>query len=331
MHLPLADAHFVYLELRRNGRLVEQLRIWVAYAGGAQETAWRDFLAWIPALEARVAEANRSLAAGDQVPGSGDSVEFLVSAARKIVGGGDLSHDEELLAWLPRLFLVEDDRREWLTVAGHTLRGTAVIGKVVVPVAFVLKAPREGFLARLEVEVLAEGAEVIANHPAQTLESNQAFRDDFLDSLRAAFLAASAATGQKAAGRWRLLPWEKGGPLPKSFDGPSLGAAAARAWALALRQLKADPRVLVIAQIQSSGEVEALTDNQGVVLKALKACTMTASANAFGPDAIDTIVVVGEANQVAAEQGIAAAGAAERVRVVRLDLSRAEASGEKAA
>ena len=315
-----------YFQIRRKQCCVEQLSAWVsssisAKTGATEQPHWAEFLAMIGKLETEVTNANKNIGAKDTVVAAPHYFKFLVSACMKATMGCDFSTDKEMLDHLMKLFSIEDRDRPDLTVLAHTLRRTPVIGRAVVPVAFVERETRLGLLARLEVEVFAEGPKIMCNHPAQTFESSRTvkFMSDLLGSLEKAFLAGSKEAGVELCGRWRLLEWAGEKSIPESLDGPSLGAAAARAWSFALKKQKADPRVLVIAQAKESGELLPLEDNDGVSLKVARVCELIADADPIGPDAIDTVVVVGAANRKAAQSAIDTAEAGRRLRVVMLE------------
>ena len=328
MALPMGKASEHYVAIRRGQRLVEQLSDWVAasIAGKQGETDqghWRELCEWMSSLEEHVVAANKSIDERHWIQAAPHYVRFLVTASGKAAIGCDLTKDGEILDLLLKMFPIEDWRRPSLPVIAHTLCKTKVIGRAVVPVAFVEKGSGKGLLAHLEVEAFEKGPKVMAINPTQTFESPRAVEimSQLKSSLETAFLAGANEAKVELCGRWRLLEWDGERPMPSPLDGPSLGAAAARAWAFALQGQKADPRVLAIAQANESGKLLSLEDNAGVAAKVAQTCELTARVDPLGPNAIDTIVVVGVPNRNAAQSAIDSAKAGSRIQVVMLEES----------
>jgi len=319
MGLPLDGLTFAYLHLRRERELVQQLARWIAAKGesSADAASWRSLHGAIPDLEASLEDTNGSLRREMRVKPNTPMVQALVRGAAAAAETRAKDLEQAMTDFLGKsIFFESDQQRPLANVAFHSFRGTPIGGKAVAPVAFVIAG--SGVLARLEVEVFNSGPKLTANHPEQFLEFE--FKPQFTESIHTAFEAASQETGKTLCGRWRIRPWTEEYSIRNDLpiDGPSLGAAAARAWYFALSGRKIDPHVLVIARIGDRRAIEPLNDRAGVAAKVKAVCEVMKGTAPMCLDEIDTVVVVGD-NDASAAMDALSTDMEDRVWIKQLD------------
>lgn len=181
-----------------------------------------------------------------------------------------------------------------------------------VPVAVEKTDDGSGSLATLHLEILQPGTGQLIHHPADKLATS--FHKSFADSMGDARQAAKTLAGKDELfdSRWRLLQ-DSGAPLSLSVSGHSASGAAAWGWHCALTGKVYDPRVIVLAEIDSSG---VLSPVNGVQAKT----QAIADCGRF-----DTIVVADgrdksakDHNQTVAERVLRESGKLGPIRVVNL-------------
>jgi hypothetical protein len=181
-----------------------------------------------------------------------------------------------------------------------------------VPVAVEKTDDGSGSLAILHLEILQPGTGQLMHHPADKLATS--FHKSFADSMGDARQAAKTLAGKDELfdSRWRLLQ-DNDAPLSLSVSGHSASGAAAWGWHCALTGKVYDSRVIVLAEIDSSG---ALSPVNGVQAKT----QAIADCGRF-----DTIVVadgrdrsVKDHNQAVAERVLKESGKSETIRVINL-------------
>jgi hypothetical protein len=186
---------------------------------------------------------------------------------------------------------------------------------VEVPVALFDLSDNRGFIATLTLDLMPGGRGEIAPHLGSAFET--IYHSAFETSIRRAWNMAGGRNEGRTDGRWRL---RRGGPLDMSqrrritldaVDGPSAGGAAARGWWHLLHGKEPDAEIVVMAQILSDeSSLESVAHLRDKVLAVVD--------EGKGPDGglvYDTIVVVGDAARVTAQEAL---GSCRQIRVVSL-------------
>jgi len=162
--------------------------------------------------------------------------------------------------------LFSDD--DWVQGCIRSLKEVATWGRTThIPVVGVSKEA-DAAIHTLAVEILGDGKACVFRHPWDAFDTTSWLDTGFRDSMKRAFLAANGGGSKPVVdGRWRLLQgWEwdstKRAALEPSSapSGTSASAAAAIAWGCALDGTLPDTRVVVIAEITSTGEVGPVDD-----------------------------------------------------------------------
>ena len=205
----------------------------------------------------------------------------------------------------------------------------------------------EAMLHTLVVEVLDRGAGKVFRHPCDAFDTEPALDAQFTHSMRTAFSTAldqvnrGKPDNERALtdGRWRLLhgwKWkteERNQLRPlMAPSGASASAAAMRLWWFALLGNVPDDRIIILAQINDSGEVvpvanEPIRPKLEAVIQAVKVDAQR------GWQCFDTVAVVGEnltsaqeAIEAAVEQGRLSEGQLEAVDIAHPENRRCRAT-----
>ena len=154
-----------------------------------------------------------------------------------------------------------------------------------------------GGVHTLAVEVLEQGDGHVFQHPCDAFQTVPRIDIAFYAALERAFAAARKDTGNGACdGRWRILQGWQWDPMKRSDlepltapSGASAGAAAALAWSCAFAGKVTDDRIVVIADINTAGQVGPV-DDAAIPAK----IAAVRNAPAFGWNRFDTVVVAAE-------------------------------------
>jgi|GEM_PF-5092609 len=189
----------------------------------------------------------------------------------------------------------------------------------------------KGFIGTLKLEA-SPHAVGLSHHPGDTLTTGfDGFDDRFVESMNYAWeaanaLALSGQTDEKVSwrGRWRLLGPD-GQPMP--VKGASASGAAALGWYHVLTNTLPDPGIIVLAQINKTGELGEI-DGIPEKVAAIVAENERRSAEinkqrSSRIQLLDTIAVAGGENHKAAEAVLRKHDKSGLCRVVLIDSKKA--------
>ena len=203
--------------------------------------------------------------------------------------------------------------------------------QVDMPVAAVDGQTGKGFIGILKLEA-SPHAVGLSHYPGDTLTTGfDGFDDRFIESMNYAWeaanaLALSGQTDEKVSwrGRWRLLGPD-GQPIP--VKGASASGAAALGWYHVLTNTLPDPGIIVLAQINKTGELGEI-DGIPEKVAAIVAENERRSAEinkqrSSRIQLLDTIAVAGGENHKAAEAVLRKHDKSGLCRVVLIDSKKA--------